>query len=120
MNHSAICQFTTAETSPSHDHPRADRRVDGNPLRTTWEHYARQGLSCGVWGCEVGSWNIRFADNRDEFFCVIEGRVRLHDGTGAVAEFGPGEAGVIPAGFAGRFEVVETVRKYFVVVDQTA
>ncbi|WP_432720698.1 cupin domain-containing protein [Jeongeupia wiesaeckerbachi] len=118
MKPQVICQFSTAETAPSLDHPRVDRRVDGNPLRTTWEHYARQGLSSGVWACEIGSWHIRFADDRDEFFCVIEGRVRLHDELGAIAEFGPGEAGVIPAGFSGRFEVVEPVRKYFVVVDQ--
>ncbi|GHD60081.1 cupin domain-containing protein [Jeongeupia chitinilytica] len=115
---SSIIAFAAAGTTPAFDHPRPDRRVDGNPQRTTWEHYARQGLSSGIWACEVGSWHIRFADNRDEFFCVIAGRVRLHAETGGMTEFGPGDAGVIPAGFVGRFEVVEAVRKYFVVVDQ--
>ncbi|WP_200917505.1 cupin domain-containing protein [Jeongeupia sp. HS-3] len=118
MNPPEITHFSSSATAPVYDHPRPERRVDGNPLRTTWEHYARQGLSSGVWACEVGSWNIRFADNRDEFFCVIEGRVRLHAAAGTVTEVGPGEAAVIPAGFVGRFEVVEPVRKYFVVVDQ--
>ncbi|AOX99501.1 cupin domain-containing protein [Jeongeupia sp. USM3] len=118
MNPPRIVPFSATDVAPSHDHPRPDRRVDGNPRRTTWEHYTRQGLSSGIWACEVGSWNIRFADNRDEFFCVIEGWVRLHDEAGGVAEFGAGDAGVIPAGFVGRFEVVEAVRKYFVVVDQ--
>ncbi|GAA5785059.1 cupin domain-containing protein [Chitiniphilus shinanonensis] len=110
-----IVVLSRQQVAPQFDHPRPDRRVDGNPQRTTWEHYARDGLSCGIWACEVGSWNIRFADDKDEFFCVIEGRVQLWDDAGHAEAFGPGEAGVIPAGFVGRFEVVEPVRKYFVV-----
>lgn len=48
---------------------------------------------------------------------MIEGRVRLHDAAGQITEVGPGEAAVIPAGFTGRFEVVEAVRKYYVVTE---
>ncbi|XZG71286.1 cupin domain-containing protein [Chitinibacteraceae bacterium HSL-7] len=104
--------------TPELDRPRPDRLVSGNPLRTTWAHYEHRGMTSGIWSCEVGSWNIRFADNKDEFFCVIEGRVRLWNEAGTCTEVGPGEAAVIPCGFVGRFEVVEAVRKYFVVSER--
>ena len=102
---------------PLEDRPRPDRLLQGNPLRHTWTHYETvdQALSCGIWACETGAWRIRFAEDKHEFFCVIEGLVRLHDEAGLVVEVKAGEAAVIPAGFVGVFEVVEPVRKYFVV-----
>lgn len=115
-----IIAFGQQSISPALDRPRPDRLVQGNPSRQTWEHYVnRDGvLSCGIWACEVGAWRIRFADNKDEFFCVIEGRVRLRDDAGEVVEIGAGEAAVIPAGFSGIFEVLQPVRKYFAVLEQ--
>lgn len=102
---------------PQLDHPRPDRRVHGAPLRRTWLAHEAQGLSAGVWACEPGRWRIAFAPGKQEFFHVLEGRVRLHDASGHAEDFGPGEAGVIPAGFEGEFEVIEPVRKHFVVVE---
>ncbi|MBU3697680.1 cupin domain-containing protein [Dechloromonas sp.] len=104
------------------DYPRPDRLVRGNPQRLTWEHFASEhgDLSAGIWSCETGAWNIFFADGKDEFFCIISGRVRILDHQGQGGEFGPGEAGVIPAGFTGCFEVLAPVRKYFVVVDRNS
>lgn len=114
--------FATAATDPTYDHPRPDRRVVGNPLRTTWEHYANPTgeVSCGVWACEPGAWRIVFDENSDEYFCVLEGRVRITDAVGEVGEFGPGEACVIPAGFTGTFEVLEPVKKHYVMVKRRA
>lgn len=101
------------------DYPRPDRLVEGNPRRETWTGYdnPKSGASIGIWACERGAWKIQFAQTKEEFFCVLEGRVRLHDQNGNVAEFGVGEAAVIPPGFTGMFEVVEPVRKYFCVVE---
>ena len=49
---------------------------------------------------------------------MIEGLVRLHESnTQHFVEIKAGEAGIIPTGFTGKFEVVEAVRKYFVVVE---
>jgi uncharacterized protein len=117
----AITFFQSNQVGPAYDHPRPDRLVSThNPLRTTWEYYARAGVSAGIWACEPGCWKIRFADNKDEFFCVIEGLVRLHDEAGVIVEIGPGQAAVIPAGFIGMFEVVVAVKKYFVVTETSA
>ncbi len=107
---------------PTFDQPRVDRLVSGNPQRTTWSHYesSDKQLSCGIWACEVGAWKIQFAADKEEFFCVIEGKVCLWDEAGEGVVVSTGEAAVIPAGFVGRFEVLEAVRKYFVVLDRSA
>lgn len=117
----AITHLGQNAVEPAFDHPRPDRLLSAhNPLRTTWTHFEEGALACGIWACEPGAWKIRFADHKQEFFCVIAGRVRLHDEAGLVVEVGPGEAAVIPAGFAGTFEVLEAVRKYFVVAESAA
>ncbi len=106
---------------PTFDQPRAGRLLTGNPQRTTWSHYtsADHQLSCGIWACDVGSWRIAFAADKEEFFCVIEGEVCLWDQNDQGVVVKAGEAAVIPAGFVGRFEVIHPVRKYFVVLDRS-
>lgn len=113
--------FSTGTPAPEFDRPRPDRLLRGNPLRTTLEHFcsATCDLSAGVWSCEPGAWQIAFAPDKDEFFCVIAGRIRISDADGEASEFGPGEAGVIPGGFIGTFEVLETVRKHYVVLERS-
>lgn len=115
-----IVRFDQPTTEPVLDHPRPDRLEAGNPLRRTWSMYeAPQGdLSAGIWACEAGRWRIAFPEGKDEYFFVLEGVVRVHDTAGGFTEFQAGQGGVIPGGFIGAFEVVEPVRKHFVVVDR--
>lgn len=113
-----LTAFTEASTVAEFDRPRPDRLVSGNPLRTTWNHYAHAGVSAGIWSCEVGAWRIAFADGKDEFFHVLEGRIRITDEAGNAKEFGPGDACVIPEGFTGLFEVLAPVKKHYVIVDR--
>ena len=61
-----------------------------------------------------------FPAGKEEFFHVISGRLRMTSLAGEAREFGPGDACVIPAGFEGVFEVLEPVRKHFVVIDRNA
>lgn len=110
--------FATCNTSSEIDYPRPDRQVSGNPTRTTWNHYESDGVASGLWDCESGSWRIAFSEGKAEFFHVISGRIRITDAAGTVSEFGPGEACVIPAGFTGIFEVLEHVRKHYVIIDR--
>ncbi|HRE17461.1 MAG TPA: cupin domain-containing protein [Rhodocyclaceae bacterium] len=112
--------FHQQHPEPVLDRPRSERLVRGNPQRLTWNHFtSRSGeVSAGLWACEPGAWHIAFATNKDEFFTVLEGRIRITDAEGVAREVGPGEAAVIPAGFTGIFEVLEAVRKYYVVVER--
>ncbi|ALH95472.1 cupin domain-containing protein [Acinetobacter equi] len=105
------------ENNISVDFPRPDRLVQGNPKRLTTELYEHPHMNCGIWECEVGAWNIEFASNKQEFFQIIEGIVRLHDMTGQFIEVRAGDAGVIPPSFKGTFEVIEHVKKYYVIVE---
>jgi len=118
----AITEFRRQAPAPEYDHPREERRLRGNPKRTTWNHFTNASgeVHAGIWACEQGSWRIAFAPNKDEYFYVLEGRCRVIDEQGQVAEAGPGDALVIPAGFKGVFEVVEPVRKHYVIVERTA
>lgn len=113
------------------DHPRPDRLVRGNPRRETWLVHesgdvgatgaaagGAGGTSVGIWACEPGMWRIAFAPHKEEYFFVVEGLVRLHDEAGVVVDVRAGEAAVIPGGFVGAFEVVEAVRKHFVVIER--
>ncbi|MCR4530268.1 cupin domain-containing protein [Acinetobacter venetianus] len=111
-------QTQLLQNKPSIDYPRPDRLVQGNPQRLTHSLYEHPNMSCGIWQCEVGAWNIVFADNKQEFFQVIEGIVRLHDTENkSFVEISAGQAGIIPPSFVGTFEVVEAVKKYYVVVE---
>jgi uncharacterized cupin superfamily protein len=114
----AIIRFDPPSGPPEVDHPREERREVGAPRRETWTLYesARGDLSAGIWTSEPGRWRIVFPPGEDEYFFVLEGVARLHDEAGGVTEVRAGEAAVIPAGFVGSFEVVERVRKHFVVV----
>ena len=106
------------QSEASIDYPRPDRLVKGNPQRLTYDLYTHPHRGCGIWPCEVGAWNIQFADNKQEFFQVIEGVVRIHDAkTDSYIEVSAGQAGIIPPAFVGTFEVIETVKKYFVIVE---
>jgi len=114
-----VVHFDDAPPQPVTDQPAADRCVGTPPRRTTWERYAAMdgALSVGEWASEPGAWRIRFHPQRHEFFHVLSGRIRITATSGEVREFGPGDAAVIPAGFEGVFEVLEPVRKYYVMID---
>lgn len=120
MSTAAIIRFDAPAAAPVVDHPRPDRREHGVPERRTWTLYesAPQGLSAGIWCCDPGRWRIVFPPDKHEYFFVLEGRVRLHERAGGFVEIGAGEGAVIPGGFEGSFEVLERVRKHFVVVER--
>lgn len=106
------------QSEASIDYPRPDRLVQGNPERLTYGLYQHPYMDCGIWQCEVGAWKIQFAENKQEFFQIIEGMVRIHDAkTNSFIEVAAGQAGIIPPAFVGTFEVVEAVKKYYVIVE---
>jgi uncharacterized cupin superfamily protein len=101
------------------DYPQPDRRLAGNPKRTTWNRYECNGVFMGEWACEVGKWRIQFGTDEHEFFHVVSGRCRVADSEGQGSEFGPGDACMLPPGFAGSFEVLEPMLKRYVIVDRS-
>ena len=105
--------------TPEIDHPRPERLLHGNPRRETWnlvDEPVDGRLYVGVWRCGPGHWRIEMGANERELFTVLAGRCRVHADDGTFEEAGPGEAIVIPAGFRGSFEVLQTLTKTYAIV----
>ena len=107
--------------APQLDRPLPERRVQGEPLRSTWnlmqaELQAGQ-VFCGIWRSEPGRWRIAMGRTERELFTVIAGRCRVHDSHGGFEEVGPGEGLYIAPGFEGEFEVLETLTKTYMICE---
>ncbi len=111
VRRSAAVAEPVAVTEP---HPRADR---GAPLTGLDELYeqAAPAVSVGVWSCTPGSWPI---ENRPdtEAVVVVSGRARIEDADGQSREVGPGDVVVLPRGWSGRWEILETLQKVYVLI----
>lgn len=107
--------FETHE--PEYEEFPTDERkcVVGQPLQRTWHHYtgADGKFFAGVWEAEPGCWTIEYTE--DEFCQILSGRSVLRDESGAGRVVGAGDNFVIPAGFRGQWEVLETTRKIYVI-----
>lgn len=92
-----------------------DRVVAGDPRHqstTLFENEAGDVIA-GTWTSTPGKWHA-FTD-RDEFCYIVSGHVRLIAADGSAQTFRTGDAFLIPNGFRGYWEVVETTTKHFVI-----
>lgn len=91
------------------------RVVAGDPHHTATTLYdnAAGDFTAGTWTSTPGKWHA-FAD-RDEFCYIVSGHVRLVTEDGQVQSFKSGDAFLIPNGFRGFWEVVETTTKHYVI-----
>lgn len=98
----------------------AEKLIRGNPLQTVWNHYtsADGKFSTGIWRSEPGKWNIRYTE--EEYCLLLEGRSVITDAAGNAITVGAGEGIVIPRGFTGTWEVLETTRKVYVIYEPGA
>jgi len=98
----------------------ADRTIDSDPLHTIQSFFQNPTgeLAAGVWESTPGKWRA-FTD-RDEFCYIIEGHVVLTNEEGQAQTFRTGDAFLIPNGFRGTWEVVETTRKHYVILNYPA
>ena len=93
-----------------------DRVVDGDPHHESMTRYsgANGVLQAGTWTSTPGRWRV--FGGRDEFCTLLSGRVALITASGERQEFGPGDSFLIPNGFDGFWEVMETATKHFVIL----
>lgn len=92
-----------------------DRVVEGDPRHETQLHFTSPdgAMIAGSWTSSPGKWRT-FRD-RDEYCHIIAGRCALISEDGQRWEFGPGQSFMIPNGFAGYWEILETTTKHFVI-----
>jgi uncharacterized protein len=92
----------------------------GSPRATVDNRYsdASQQFHCGTWTSTPGRWQVSYTEH--EFCYLLEGRVRLVASDGATSEFGPGDAFVVPAGFSGTWETLESARKHYAIFEKAS
>jgi len=100
--------------------PPAQHILSGAPKQTLSNLYSDSTgqFFSGIWECEVGKWHVSYTEN--EFCYLLKGKVTLTDGNGVQTTLTAGDAFVVPAGFKGTWETVETCRKYYAVFEQKA
>ncbi|PSJ43792.1 transcriptional regulator [Zobellella endophytica] len=95
--------------------PNPDTLVAGHPVQTLANHYssADNRFHVGTWGSEPGRWRINYTEH--EYCKLLKGRVILHDQAGNRLTLTPGDDFIIPAGFRGEWETVESCEKIYVI-----
>lgn len=95
----------------------AEKCIDGQPAQRTWNHYASGDgkFFSGLWEGEPGRWRISYTEH--EFCQILSGRSILRSVDGEEIEVGAGDSFVVPAGFEGEWEVVETTKKIYAIYE---
>jgi uncharacterized protein len=118
MNASIVRLDTPLE--PEVSAPTADRLLAGVPEHRVWNYFTdlSQAFFAGRWAGTRGKWRVRYTEN--ELCVMTAGRVVITSDSGERAEFGPGAAFVIPAGFVGTWEVLEDCAKVYAIFEPRA
>ena len=92
-----------------------ERVVEGDPQHVTKLHFESPDgkLISGTWESTAGKWHV-FTE-RDEFCTILSGHVQLISEDGEIQDFKTGDAFLIPNGFRGYWNVIETTTKHFVI-----
>lgn len=85
----------------------------GDPQTSGLVLFAGHGTEVGIWECTPGGWNIVDRPTT-ETMLLLDGVVRITPLDAEGVELGEGDVFVLPRGWSGRFEVVETTRKFYV------
>jgi len=89
----------------------------GNPEMESYFQFQSDDnrVICGTWTSTVGKYRTLYEHpTMHEFVHLIEGRIIITPDNGKPVTLNPGDAYVIEPGFAGVWDVVEPVRKHFV------
>lgn len=112
--------MTVLSMDEARAHPlvAAGRRAgadSGDPQVSNAAIAERAGGSLGIWECAPGGWPV--VDRPDtEVAVILGGRARLTDDViGEVRVLGAGDVVILPAGWTGRWDVEETLRKVYAI-----
>ena len=96
------------------------RVLEGSGVARTWNAFSDPAgrFHCGHWQAEPGTLAVDYTET--EFCLILEGRVRLTDDQGASADFAPGDAFVVAAGFRGTWQSIGRVTKLYAILEPEA
>ena len=109
----AYSDVLDGELAPTGPREGSDR---GDPQTATIVFFEGHGVSVGVWECTPGGWAIVDRPTT-ETMLLLAGTVTITPLDGEPVELGEGDVFVLPKGWSGRWDITETVRKLFVLVD---
>jgi uncharacterized cupin superfamily protein len=92
--------------------------VGEEPIMHLGELFNQKGLETGVWRCTPCVWEYDFYEVT-EVMVMLSGRLRLTDSDGNATELTKGDVFYIPRGWSGRWETLETMEKFYVIIDGT-
>jgi len=112
-----LVMFTTHQPEYEESQTPPEKCVKGQPLQRTWHHFTSEdeAFFAGFWEAEPGCWSVSYSEN--EFCQIVSGRSILRDQQGREQLLETGDNFVIPAGFQGQWEVLETTRKIYVIYE---
>jgi len=111
-----IINLKTATADIEESLPAKEKLISGNPVQSTENYYTGKNdtFFVGHWGSEPGKWKIDCTG--DEEYChLLKGRVCLTDGAGNSQTFKAGDEFIIPEGFKGTWETIESCKKLYVI-----
>lgn len=125
MNAAMGLQVVTIDEAAAEEVPLAldpARLAPGSPMPA---QFVRNGFTDGtgrffggIWRSSPGAWRVSYSESE---LCVLtEGRVRITDSVGNTRTYGPGDCFVMPAGFQGLWEVLESARKFYAIFEPPA
>ncbi len=120
MTIQTIVDFSEAGTPAERYRPAPEKILKGDPQQTVYNHYNSpcEQFNAGVWEGEPGQWQVSYTEH--EYCEIVHGVSVLRDENGQAKTLRAGDRFVIPAGFKGTWEVLETCRKIYVIFETTA
>jgi len=91
--------------------------VAGSPEMESFFQFGQPGdrVVSGTWTSTVGTYHATYSHpTMHEFVHMIEGKMTITPEGGSAVELSAGDAFMIEPGFVGTWEVLEPVRKHFV------
>jgi hypothetical protein len=113
-----LLKFSDLDTEVESYFVEEEKLIAGNPQQMLWNHYAdpSRKFFSGVWQSEPGKWRINYTE--EEFCQLLEGVSIVTDADGNATTLRAGDSFVIPRGFNGTWEVVETTRKLYAIFEE--
>ncbi|CDP86633.1 MULTISPECIES: cupin domain-containing protein [Mycolicibacterium] len=97
---------------PAGQRPGADT---GDPQLKTLAVPSGTDAQIGIWECEPGGWPVVNRPNTEVCY-ILSGTAKITDDqSGHVADVSAGDFLLLPPGWSGRWDVIETVRKVYAI-----
>lgn len=90
----------------------------GNPIHMNVPMWKSGPTNVGSWACTEGGFPGTANRPTTEFFYVMEGLCFLTGTDGVARRVGAGDTVVLPKGWSGRWDILEPIRKMFVVISE--